>query len=126
MSLLFGSPKTLENIAVYEEIDRLCIGASFPINQGIIFIVAKVFGLRTVMWWTGTDALKYRTVWHWRWRMKLLLPFIDEHRSVSHWIADELNMRVDIVPILPSWIHYGEVLLNESEPQIDEEKLEGT
>ena len=114
MSLLFGSPKTLENIAVYEKIDGLCIGASFPINQGLIFMIAKAFGLRTVMWWTGTDALKYRTVWHWRLRMKFWLPFIDEHRSVSEWIAEELTMPVDIVPIRSSWIHYDEVLLNET------------
>lgn len=117
MTILFGTDATVENISVYEQTDGLCIGASFPINHGIVFVVGKSLGFKTVMWWTGWDVLKFRRVWHYRIQMKLWLWFVDEHWAVAEWLAADLprSFNVRVRPIRPAWIHYCDQLLERCE-----------
>lgn len=63
------------------------------------------------MWWTGTDVLKFNIKWHYRLRMKVWMLFIDEHRTVSEYLARELPFETIVQSIKPAWIHYDNSLL---------------
>lgn len=107
--IVFGSSQSIENIASTDYCG-CCIGVTININHGILFVVGRMLGLRTVCWWTGTDVLKYNNVWHYRWRMKLWQLFVDENWVVATWLGDELSFETKDVEIKPRWIRENSVL----------------
>ena len=111
MTIMFGSTRLIEDIGTQYNIKNKCIGVGININTIFLFLIGKVLGLETIMWWVGTDVLKYNTIWHWRLRYNLFKPFIDKNYVISEWLSEELLIANEIKPIKPGWIHYDDTLL---------------
>ena len=118
--IFFGSHITGEYVFVSRDMSNVCVGASFSINQMFIFAIGKLFKMKTICYWMGTDVLKYNTVFHYRWRFKLFEMFIDEHLAQAPWLKDELAGKlkkpVKVVTVKPTWIHYDNHLLSSKQP----------
>ena len=113
--IYFGSEIHGEYSFVGLNLKNCCVGASFSINQIFIFAIGKLFKMRTVMWWTGTDVKKYNEIWHYRWRFKLFERFIDKHYAQAPWLKEELKKKlkkpVKVMIIQPTWVKYEDSLL---------------
>ncbi len=108
---MFGSTRLIEDISTQYNTKNKCIGVGININTAFLFLIGKILGLETIMWWVGTDVLKYNTIWHWGLRLKLFMPFIKEHYVVARWLKHELPIDAEVKEIKPAWIHYDNTLL---------------